>query len=300
MTLLVVGTVAFDDIETPYGRVERVLGGSATYFSYAASFFTHVRLVAAVGEDFPEEHIELLRGRKIDCGGLVRMEGQKSFHWSGRYEGDMNEAQTLEVNLNVLAAFRPELPERFRDTPYVFLANGAPALQESVLGQMEKPKLAVCDTMNHWISGDREALEALLRKVDGIILNDGEARMLTGERNLVAAGERIRGMGPSFVIIKKGEHGAYLTCGEGRFGLPAYPVPEVKDPTGAGDSFAGGVMGWIASRGSSDFPVLKQAMVYGTILASFNVEDFSLERFKRLRREEIDERYARFLPFFSL
>lgn len=300
MTLLVVGTVAFDDIETPYGKVRRVLGGSATYFAYAASFFCPVRLVAAVGEDFPEEHIELLRDRKIDCTGLVRMAGQKSFHWSGRYAGDMNEAETLEVNLNVLAAFRPELPPALRTTPFLFMANGAPDLESAVLDQMEGLRLAVCDTMNHWIEGEREALEKVLARVDGIILNDGEARMLTGARNLVAAGERIRGMGPSFVIIKKGEHGSYLTCAEGRFGLPAFPVEEVKDPTGAGDSFAGGVMGWIAARGEASFPVLRRAMVYGTILASFNVEDFSLERFKRLRREEIDERYARFLPFFTL
>lgn len=300
MTLLVVGTLAFDDIETPFGRVVKVLGGSATYFSYAASFFTDVRLVAAVGDDFPEEHIDLLMQRKIDCSGVVRLEGQKTFYWSGRYEGDMNEALTLDVRLNVLETFKPDLPESYRACPHVFLANGSPEMQMAVLSQMERPEFVVCDTMNHWIEGSLDALKELLARVDGVIINEGEARMLAGDRNLVAAGDAIMSMGPKTVIIKKGEYGAYLRCPEGRFGIPAFPVARVKDPTGAGDSFAGGVMGYLASQGGRSFEAMKKAMVYGTLVASFNIEDFSLERFKTLERREIDARFEEFVRFISL
>lgn len=300
MSLLVVGTLAFDDVETPFGKVEKVLGGSATYFSFAASFFTDVRLVGPVGEDFPEEYIDLLKDRNIDCSGVATLKGQKTFHWSGKYEGDMNEAQTLDVHLNVLETFKPDLPPAFRTTPLVFLANGAPELQATVLSQMDKPKFAVCDTMNYWIENSLEGLKELLKRVDGLIINEGEARMLACDQNLVAAGRKIMDMGPKTVIIKKGEYGAYLCCAEGQFGIPAYPAHTVKDPTGAGDSFAGGVMGYLASCGDISFELLKKAMVYGTLLASFNIEDFSLERFKSLDIQEINARYEEFHRFFSL
>ncbi|MFH2001254.1 MAG: PfkB family carbohydrate kinase [Planctomycetota bacterium] len=300
MALLVVGTLAFDDVETPFGRVEKVLGGSATYFSYAASFFTDVRLVGPVGDDFPMKHIDLLKARSIDCGGVVTLKGQKTFHWSGRYEGDMNEAQTLDVHLNVLETFKPDLPAHFRSTPYVFLANGAPELQMNVLSQMEKPRFAVCDTMNLWIENSLEPLKKVFQSVDGVIINEGEARMLAKDRNIIQAGNKILDMGPRIVIIKKGEYGAYLCCSEGQFAIPAFPASQVKDPTGAGDSFAGGVMGYLASVDDLSFSSLKKAMVYGTLVASFNIEDFSLERFKRLQRKEIDDRFNAFIQFITV
>ncbi|MBU0755493.1 MAG: sugar kinase [Planctomycetes bacterium] len=300
MSLLVVGTLAFDDVETPYGSVKKTLGGSATYFSYAASFFTEVRLVGPIGDDFPEEHIDLLKNRGIDCAGVVTLKGQKTFHWSGKYENDMNEAQTLDVHLNVLETFKPKLPENYRSTPFVFLANGAPELQSDVLSQMNDPKLAVLDTMNFWIENSLGALKEVFKKVDGVIINEGEARMLAKDRNIVSAASKIMEMGPRIVIVKKGEYGAYLCCPEGSFGIPAYPAALVKDPTGAGDSFAGGVMGYLASRGDWSFEALKKAMVYGTLVASFNIEDFSLERFKRLTREEIDARYQEFIRFIRV
>jgi sugar/nucleoside kinase (ribokinase family) len=257
--------------------------------------------VGAVGDDFPPEHLELLKATgKIDCSGVKVMEGQKTFHWSGKYVGDMNEAQTLDVNLNVLETFKPELSSDYRKTPFVFLANGAPEMQIDVLSQMEKPKYSVCDTMNLWIENSLEPLKKLFTMVDGVIINEGEARMLAEDQNLVAAGRKIMDMGPRNVIIKKGEYGAYLCCPEGEFAIPAFPVPVVKDPTGAGDSFAGGVMGYLASTGKVSFENLKKSMVYGTLVASFNVEDFSLERFKRLSRDEIDERFDIFKRFISL
>ncbi len=300
MTLLVVGTVAFDDIETPFGRVEKVLGGSATYFSYASSYFTDVRLVGAVGEDFPKEHIDLLASRSIDCSGLLQLDGKKTFHWSGKYVGDMNEAETLDVRLNVLENFKPDLPDAFRSSPFVFLANGAPEIQMTVLSQMEKPKFTVCDTMNLWIENSLDGLMKLFTMVDGVIINEGEARVIAQNQNLVAAAQKIMEMGPRIVIIKKGEYGACLLCPDGEFAIPAYPVPLVKDPTGAGDSFAGGVMGFLAHTNYVSFETLKKAMVYGTLLASFNVEDFSLNRFKKLTMEEIDKRFTEFERFISL
>lgn len=300
MSLLVVGTVAFDDVEMPYGRVEKVLGGSATYFSYAASFFTDVRLVGSVGDDFPHEYLDLLKDKNIDCSGVVTLKGQKTFYWSGKYEGDMNEAQTLDVQLNVLETFKPDLSEEFRNTEILFLANAAPALQMDVISQMKNPKFIVMDSMNLWIDVALEDLKKALTMVDGVIINDGEARMLTQDRNLVSAGEKILSMGPKIVIIKKGEYGAYLCCKEGKFGLPAWPADLVKDPTGAGDSFAGGVMGYLSSCKDFSFPSIKKAMVYGTLVASFNIEDFSLERFKKLTREEIDKRYEEFIRFITV
>ena len=300
MPLLVVGSVALDSVETPHGVVENALGGSATFFSYAASFFTPVRLVGVVGEDFPSAHRELLEGRQIDTSGPVVEKGGKTFHWKGRYQGDMNTAETLEVHLNVLGTFDPELSPKFADTPFVFLANGSPATQRKVLSQARKRQFVVADTMNLWIETQRDELNALLKDVDGLVLNDGEARLLTEEVNLVRAGWKLLDLGPRFVIIKKGEHGAmFLSAGE-TFVMPAFPVADVIDPTGAGDSFAGGFMGYLASTGKTDMASLKTALAYGTVVASMNVEDFSLRRFQRTERAEIDRRletYRRMMSF---
>jgi sugar/nucleoside kinase (ribokinase family) len=299
MPLLVVGSIALDSVETPHGVVENALGGSATFFSYAASFFTPVRLVGVVGEDFPPAHREMLEARNVDTSGLIVEKGGKTFHWKGKYEGDMNSAQTLEVHLNVLGTFNPDLPPAFTDTPFVFLANGSPSMQRKVLAQAKNRKLAVADTMNLWIETQRDELNALLKEVDGLVLNDGEARMLTEEVNLVRAGWKLLDLGPRFVIIKKGEHGAMFLSRSQTFVMPAYPVAEVVDPTGAGDSFAGGFMGYLASTGKTDMTALKTALAYGTVVASFTVEDFSLRRFQRTTREEIDRRLNQYRTMMS-
>lgn len=290
MSLLVVGSIALDSVETPFGVVDDALGGSATYFSYAASYFTPVRLVGVVGEDFPNEHRTMLEERGIDTSGLVIEKDGATFRWRGKYEGDMNMAETLEVHLNVLGTFNPDLPQSFVETPFVFLANGSPDMQRKVLHQAKSRKLAVADTMNFWIETQRDPLYALLREVDGLVLNDGEARLLTDEVNLVRAGRKVLELGPRFVIIKKGEHGALFLSRDQSFVMPAYPLADVIDPTGAGDSFAGGFMGYLASTGRTDPDALKTAMAYGTVVASFNVEDFSLRRMQRTERAEIDRR----------
>lgn len=290
MSLLVVGSVAFDSVETPHGVVKDALGGAATFFSYAASFFTPVRLVGVVGDDFPAAHREMLETRGIDSSGLSIEKGGKTFRWRGKYEGDMNTAETLEVHLNVLGTFNPDLSPKFAETPFVFLANGSPSMQRRVLSQSKARKLAVADTMNFWIETQRDELYALLREVDGLVLNDGEARMLTDEINLVRAGWKVLDLGPRFVVIKKGEHGAMFLSRTESFVMPAFPLADVVDPTGAGDSFAGGFMGYLASIGKTDTSALKTAMAYGTVVASFNVEDFSLRRFQRTDRAEIDRR----------
>jgi sugar/nucleoside kinase (ribokinase family) len=300
MSLLVVGSVAFDSVETPHGTVHDALGGSASFFSYAASYFTPVRLVAVVGEDFPPANRALLESRNIDTSGLVVQKGGKTFRWRGKYTGDMNMAETLEVHLNVLGTFSPELSPAFAETPYVFLANGHPATQLKVLAQARKRTLIVADTMNLWIETERETLYDLIRAVDGLVLNDDEARMLTDEINLVRAGQAVLEYGPKFVIIKKGEHGALFVSREGMFVMPAYPLAQVVDPTGAGDSFAGGFMGYLASTGKSDQAALKRAMAYGTVVASFNVEDFSLNRFQRTSRDEIERRFDAYRTMMSL
>ncbi len=299
MSLLVVGSVALDSVETPHGVVDDALGGSATYFSYAASYFTPVRLVGVVGEDFPDAHRKLLEDRGVDTSGLVVEPGGATFRWKGRYEGDMNMAETLEVHLNVLGTFNPDVPAQFLDTPYVFLANGSPAMQLKVLRQSTARKLAVADTMNFWIETQRDELLELLREVDGLVLNDGEARLLTDEVNLVRAGRKIIELGPRFVIIKKGEHGAMFLSREESFVMPAYPLADVVDPTGAGDSFAGGFMGSLAAGGTADPAALKRAMAYGTVVASFNVEDFSLRRFQRTDRADIDRRLEAYRAMMS-
>jgi sugar/nucleoside kinase (ribokinase family) len=299
MSLLVVGSIALDSVETPFGTVDNALGGSATYFAYAASFFTPVRLVGVVGEDFPNEHKALLESRGVDTSGLVVQKGGATFRWRGRYEGDMNMAETMEVHLNVLGTFDPDLPPGFEQTPFVFLANGSPTMQRKVLRQARGRKLAVADTMNFWIETQRDELLDLLREIDGLVLNDGEARLLTEEVNLVRAGRRVLAMGPKFVIIKKGEHGALFLSGDESHVMPAFPLADVIDPTGAGDSFAGGFMGYLASTGRSDPESLKRAMAYGTVVASFTVEDFSLRRLQRTDRAAIDRRLADYRAMMS-
>ena len=299
MSLLVVGSIALDSVETPHGVVDDALGGSATYFSYAASYFTPVRLVGVVGEDFPAEHRATLEGRRIDTSGLVVERGGKTFRWRGKYQGDMNSAETLEVHLNVLGTFNPDLSPGFAETPFVFLANGSPVMQLKVLRQARHRKLAVADTMNFWIETQRDELLALLKEVDGLVLNDGEARLLTDEVNLVKAGRQILKLGPKFIIIKKGEHGAMFLSADEAFVMPAFPLEDVVDPTGAGDSFAGGFMGYLASHEHFDPAHLKKAMAYGTVVASFNVQDFSLRRFLRTDREEIDRRLHAYRSMMS-
>lgn len=299
MSLLVVGSIAFDSIHAPTGSVEDVLGGSATFFSYASSFFTKPRLVGVVGEDFPAEHRQLFTGRNIDTAGLVVQPG-KTFRWKGRYHEDMNTRDTLEVHLNVFGTFNPVLPEQFRDSSHVFLANSHPAIQAKVLDQVKKPQVVMADTMDLWINTEHDALLKLLPRLDGLLLNDSEARLLTDEDNLVRAGEAVRKLGPKFVIIKKGEHGAMLFADDGIFVVPAYPTATVIDPTGAGDSFAGGLMGHLESDSSTPPGRLRRAMAYGTVVASLTVEDFGLERLKRTSREEIHnrlERYRHMLAF---
>ncbi len=295
MSLLVVGSVALDSVETPFGKEEDVLGGSATFFSTAASFFTPVRLVAVVGDDFPERHVQFLQGRGVDTSGLVHQPG-KTFRWKGRYTHQLNEAQTLDTQLNVFQHFSPELPANFRDAKHVFLGNIHPALQSRVLDQVERPALVAMDTMNFWITGELEALKKTLSRVDLLFVNDGEARQLAGEHNIVKAAKAIRAMGPRIVAIKRGEYGALLFDGDNVFGCPAFPLTDVYDPTGAGDSFAGGFLGYLSRHGASvqDHHALRQAMVVGTVMASFAVERFSLERLRGLEKGEINARCADF------
>jgi len=308
-SLLVVGSIAFDTLRTPFGEVADELGGSATYFSTAASFFAPVRLVGVVGDDFPPAFRQVLDARRIDTAGLQTISGGKTFRWRGSYQGAMNEAVTEEVQLNVFGDFRPTIPAAWRDSRLVFLANGSPVTQGSVLDQVARPDLVVADTMNLWIETQRDALLALLTRVDGLVLNDGEARMLAGEVNLILAARKILEQGPRFVVIKKGEHGSLLVArrdparqgdavgsadGDSLTGsiapLPAYPTTAVRDPTGAGDSFAGGMMGCLARQGQYDFPHLVRAMAYGTVMASFAIEDFGLRRLGTLAIDEIEHR----------
>jgi sugar/nucleoside kinase (ribokinase family) len=291
--VLVVGSVALDSVATPFGKVEDALGGSATYFSYAASFFAPVRLVAAVGGDFPEAHVRLLRDRGIDVAGLQRDPGGRTFRWAGTYGFDLNEAKTLDTQLNVFATFQPELPDDLRRVPYLFLANIDPDLQLGVLSQMAaRPRLVALDTMNFWIQGKRDALRRVLAEVDVITINDAEARQLAGEPNLIKAARAIAGMGPRAVVVKRGEYGALMLTEDAFFAAPAYPLESVFDPTGAGDTFAGGFMGYLASREATDPATMRRAVVYGSVLASFAVEDFSLNRLVRLERGEITARVA--------
>lgn len=300
MSLLVVGSVAFDSVKTPFGEVDEVLGGSATYFSTAASYFTDVNLVAVIGEDFPEEHVEFLSGRSINVEGLSRVPG-RTFRWRGEYSYQLNEAKTLETQLNVFKEFRPTLPASYQDAEFVFLANIDPDLQRDVLTQVKSPKLVACDTMNFWIEGKRESLIETLKAVDILIINDGEARELAGEVNLVKAAKKIISLGPLTLVIKQGEYGALMFTQHSVFSAPAYPLEEVFDPTGAGDSFAGGFMGFLSKCGSVDDTNIRKAVIYGSAMASINVEAFSLNRMRHLTQEDIHNRYQAFkaLTFFD-
>jgi len=299
MSLLVVGSVAIDSVQTPTQTRERILGGSATYFSYSASYFAPVKLVGVVGDDFPPEHVALLRGRGIDTSGLHVVKGGKTFFWKGKYQPNMNDRETLEVQLNVFGDFRPTLPEDFRRSDFIFLANGSPVTQLAVLDQATGPRLVVADTMDLWIREQHADLMRLFRRIDGLVMNDSEARLLTGDENLVSAGRKVLALGPRFVVIKKGEHGAMFFSEHETYVLPAFPTERVVDPTGAGDSFAGGMMGYLASQGNFEPRTLKEAMAYGILVASFNVEDFSLERLKQIDKSDLEERMERYRKMLS-
>ncbi len=299
MSLLVVGSVAFDALETPFGKVDRALGGAATYFSLAASYFTDVRLVGVVGDDFTEKERAVFRGRRIDITGLERASG-KTFFWAGRYGKDPNDRVTLATELNVFARFQPNLPSSYRDSEHVFLANIDPTLQRSVLHQIaRKPKLVALDTMNYWIERTPDELRETLKHTQVLMINDDETRMLAGEHNLLRAAAKIFKMGPSTLVIKRGEHGAMMVHNRFIFSVPAFPLEEVHDPTGAGDSFAGGFMGYLASVGRLDDNSLRRAMVYGSVLGSFTVERFGVERLRKLTRAEINARARRFWKLTS-
>jgi sugar/nucleoside kinase (ribokinase family) len=293
MSILVVGSVAYDTVETPFGRAEKVLGGSASFFSVAAAFFAPVNLVAVVGDDFSEKAMSALRDRPIDLEGLERTAG-KTFHWQGKYSYDLNARETVCTDLNVFEFFKPRIPDRYRRSEHVFLGNIDPVLQRQVLDQVERPRLVACDTMNFWISGKPEELRRTLAAVDILLINDAEARQLSGEWNVVKAARAIRAMGPHTLVIKKGEHGVLMFSEEGSFAAPAYPLEEVFDPTGAGDTFAGGFLGYLAGSPKMDEAALRRAIIMGSTLASFCVEAFSLDRLLTLTREEIDARYRLF------
>ena len=300
MSLLITGSIGIDTVETPYGKVTDVIGGTAIYSSLAAVPYGPVRLVGVVGEDFPEDALAPLQAREIDLAGLERRAGSKTFRWTGKYEGAMNEAQTVDVSLNVLAEAGPKVPAAFADSRTVFLANTHPTLQRDMLAQVRDPWTVVCDTMNLWIENERASLLETLAKVTGVILNDGEARMLTGVVNVIEAGTAILSMGPEFVVIKKGEHGAILMTADAVVAMPALPTREVRDPTGAGDSFAGGFLGYLNTQSSRDLAVLKRAVARGTVAASFTIEDFSIRRLVDLTREQIEERVKSFLEMLRV
>ena len=293
MTVLVVGSVALDSVETPFGRADEVLGGSGTFFSASASHFTQVQLVGVVGDDYPIDKLEALGTRNVDLSGVERAEGE-SFRWRGRYRHDLNSAETLETRLGVFSHFRPKIPAAFRKAPFVFLANIDPRLQLDVLRQVEKPQLVVCDTMNFWIESRRSDLVELLKHVDVLMVNDGEARQLTEHTNLVKAARWILERGPRYVVIKKGEHGSLMFTPSTVFYAPAYPLEDVFDPTGAGDSFAGGFMGYLARAGTLDDAHFRRAVVYGSAMGSFAVERFSIERLLEIDAGDIRQRLDAF------
>jgi sugar/nucleoside kinase (ribokinase family) len=293
MSILVVGSVAFDTVETPFGKAEKILGGSASFFSIAASFFAPVNLVGVVGSDFGDKEMAAFRGRPIDTEGLERMEG-KTFHWQGKYSFDLNARDTICTDLNVFEFFKPKIPQRYRQSEFVFLGNIDPVLQLGVLEQVEKPKVVACDTMNFWISGKPAELKKTLERVDVLLLNDAEARELSGEWNIVKGARKIRAMGPRVLIVKKGEHGVLMFGESSSFAAPAYPLEDVFDPTGAGDTFGGGFVGYLAGAHDMSDDTLRRAVVMGSTLASFNVEAFGADRLLRLTRPEIDERFRMF------
>ena len=293
-TILVVGTVAFDNIRTPFGTAERCLGGSATYFSVAASFFTEVSLIAVVGEDFSEQDMAIFRGRRIDLDGLEKVAGAKTFFWSGEYGFDLNVAKTRETQLNVIADFHPKLSEKQRKTDVLFLANIHPELQMDVLSQCERPRLVALDTMNLWIDTKHEALANAFREVDLAIINEAEARQFTREANLIKAARMILALGPKTIVLKRGEYGVLMVTRDAVFAAPAYPMENVFDPTGAGDTFAGGFLGYLASRPSHDEREMRRAIIFGSVLASFTVEKFSLDRLREITLKDIRDRYQDF------
>jgi sugar/nucleoside kinase (ribokinase family) len=299
MSLLVVGSIALDAVETPTETRNDQLGGSAVYFSYAASYFTHVRMVGVVGEDWPDEHTALLQTRRIDTAGLQIIPGGKTFRWSGKYLQNMNDRETLEVHLNVLEHFNPELSADYRQAKFLFLGNASPQLQLRVLEQAPAARLVVADTMDLWINIQRDELKALMKRLGGLVLNDSEARLLADDDNLVRAGKKVLSMGPKFVVIKKGEHGAMFFSEQETYVMPAFPTADVIDPTGAGDSFAGGMMGYLAEQDNFDAKTLKTALAYGTVVASCTDEDFSLDRLKGIDRAKLDARLAEYRGMLS-
>jgi len=299
MPLLVTGSIGIDTVETPAGKRADVVGGSAIYFSYAASFFTPVRLVGVMGEDAPSAFVDIFQGRPVDTTGLERRKGSKTFRWHGSYVENLNEAVTVEVDLNVLAERAPKIPEAFLDSRYIFLANTHPSLQQEMLGNLKHRKLVVADTMNLWITTQREELLKLLKQIDGLVLNDGEARLLTDQKNLVAAARDVLKLGPKFVVIKKGEHGCLMASDRDTFTLPAFPADKVVDPTGAGDTFAGGMMGYLATQGSFTASTIKRALAFGTVVASFTISDFSLAGLQNTSRDQIDTRWDQFKQAMS-
>ena len=298
MSVLVVGSVALDSVETPFGKADDVLGGSATFFSASASHLTPVQLVGVVGSDYPVDKLQPLRERGVDLAGLERVEGE-SFRWRGRYRHDLNSAETLETRLGVFSGFRPKIPAQFRRAPFVFLANIDPRLQLEVLRQVERPKLVACDTMNFWIESRREELLELLNHVDLITLNEAEARQLTEQSNIMKAARWILARGPRHVIIKKGEHGAFMFTEQSVFFAPAYPLEDVFDPTGAGDAFAGGFIGYLARTGDLGEASLRRAVVYGSAMGSFAVERFSIGRLLEITERDIQSRVREFLQLVS-
>ena len=298
MSLLVVGSTAFDTVETPHGTAVDCLGGSSTYFALAARLFTKVRLVSVVGQDFPAKHRQLLEANGIDLTGVETKPG-KTFRWHGRYSADMNSRETIDVQLNTFGDFKPVVPAAFRDTPFVFLANGSPATQASVLDQMQAPRFCVADTMDLWIERERDGLLALLRRIDGLIVNDSEVKQLTGKSNLIQAGRACLALGPKLVIVKKGEHGSFVFSNFFHYALPAYPTETVVDPTGAGDSFAGGFMGYLANCNSISLWNMKRAVAYGTCAASLNVEGFGVQRLAEATLATLERRYQELQQFVA-
>ena len=293
MSLLVVGTVALDTVKTPFGNVENALGGSATYFSTSASYFADVRLVAVIGEDFPKDHIQFLKSKNIDTRGLEVQKGE-TFRWKGEYGYDLNEARTLATHLNVLATFKPSIVDDYRNSDVVFLANVDPEIQLDVLRQVEKPKLVACDTMNYWIASKPDALKRTLKNVDLLTINEAEIRQLAGEASLVRAAKSVQTMGPKTIVVKQGSYGALMFNGHSVFSAPAYPLESVFDPTGAGDTFAGGFMGYLASTMNFSEESMRKAVIFGSVMASLNVEAFSLDRLRSLDYQEIEDRYREF------
>ncbi|MGH7827978.1 MAG: PfkB family carbohydrate kinase [Candidatus Binatia bacterium] len=294
MSVVVVGTVAFDSIETPFGSAERILGGSASYFALGASFFAPVRIVGVIGQDFPQEYIDLFTQRRIDIDGLKKERGE-TFHWRGRYHEDINIRDTVELHLNVLSGFVPELPPAYRDSEYVFLGNIDPAMQMEVLNQIRSVKLVACDTMDHWIRESAEELRKVLKRIETLVINDSEAKLLSGHNNIVRAARAIMKMGPKVVLIKRGEYGVLQFSDSSIFATPAYPLEEVFDPTGAGDSFAGGFLGQLARSGDHGQGGIRRAIVYGSVVASFTVEDFGVRRLTSVSLADIEERYDKFV-----